>query len=347
MWARFTPNLRRIITAAVASAGRAGAEEVTPEHLLAAMMSDRTSPAAFMLENAGIPATTLLDQIKTTETSPPLPFAVRLSEHSLCLLKAASLEADRLRLRHIGSEHVLLALTQNTETPAAQSLANVAFTRDRALQSLRAWQKTDASRLPANMSPPPRMSEAFHPVAWTSQMLRRFWGVFVGKSLGHPGFVTDPYPLYRKLRERQPIRRDPLAPVWVIMTYTDAINMLRDPRLNKDPFRGERLPRNARAASGSHHGRRPRVAGNDLDALPRPAAAYPRALHLHQGVHPAPFGIAPRANRGDHQSPARRRAGKRPDGLIERFRGPSAGHGHRRASRLSFRGLSPDQKMVR
>src|SRR6185437_5935657 len=149
MWVRFTPNLRRIVNAAVTSAGRACDQEVTPEHLLAAIMNDRTSPAASMLENAGIPTTTLPDPFKTSETSPSLPFAARLSEHSLCLLKAASLEADRLRLRHIGSEHVLLALTQNTETPAAQPLAAAGFTHDRALESLRAWQKTSAARLPA------------------------------------------------------------------------------------------------------------------------------------------------------------------------------------------------------
>ncbi len=247
MWARFTPNLRHIITSATASAGRAGAEEVTPEHLLAAMLNDRTSPATVILENAGLTTIKLIDQIQTRQVAPQLPFAARLSERSLSLLNMAATEADRLRVRHIGSEHVALALTQTNGTRAATALATAGFTQDRALASLRAWQKTAASRLTANLSPPPRMSEAFHPVAWTRQMLRRAWGVFIGKSLGHPKFVTNPYPLYRKLRESQPIRRDPLAPVWVITTYADTLNMLRDPRFNKDPFRGERLPREMRA----------------------------------------------------------------------------------------------------
>jgi cytochrome P450 len=72
------------------------------------------------------------------------------------------------------------------------------------------------------------------------------WQIFIGKSLGHPRFVTDPYPLYRKLREREPIRRDPIAPVWVITTYAQTQAMLRDPRFHKDPFARERLPREMR-----------------------------------------------------------------------------------------------------
>jgi cytochrome P450 len=48
------------------------------------------------------------------------------------------------------------------------------------------------------------------------------------------------------LREREPVRRDPLAPVWIVMRYDDTFFMLRDPRFKKDPFAAIRLPPDAR-----------------------------------------------------------------------------------------------------
>jgi cytochrome P450 len=76
------------------------------------------------------------------------------------------------------------------------------------------------------------------------------WRIFVNKSVAHPGFVRNPYPLYRKLRQTHPVRRDPIAPVWVITSYADTFAMLRDPRFRKDPFAQERLPRGARQQLG-------------------------------------------------------------------------------------------------
>jgi pimeloyl-[acyl-carrier protein] synthase len=68
------------------------------------------------------------------------------------------------------------------------------------------------------------------------------WDIFVRKSLGHPGYVSNPYPLYRWLRTHHSVRKDPLAPVWVLTRYDDVAMMLRDPRFRKDPFASERLP---------------------------------------------------------------------------------------------------------
>jgi len=87
------------------------------------------------------------------------------------------------------------------------------------------------------------------------QKLLRFpavaWKIYVRKSLGHPGFVSDPYRLYRWLREREPVRKDPLAPVWVLTRYDDVAATLRDGRFRKDPFAAERLRREAREQLGA------------------------------------------------------------------------------------------------
>lgn len=46
-------------------------------------------------------------------------------------------------------------------------------------------------------------------------------------------FISDPYPLYARLREHAPVY--PLAPqTWLVTRYHDADQILRDPRLGKD-----------------------------------------------------------------------------------------------------------------
>jgi len=77
------------------------------------------------------------------------------------------------------------------------------------------------------------------------------WKVYGRKSLGHPGFVRNPYPLYRWLREREPVRLDPLAPVWILTRFDDVATMLRDPRFKKDTFAAERLPKLVREQLGA------------------------------------------------------------------------------------------------
>lgn len=44
---------------------------------------------------------------------------------------------------------------------------------------------------------------------------------------------ADPYPLYRRLRERDPLHATPFG-VWLVTRYDDATALLRDPRLSSD-----------------------------------------------------------------------------------------------------------------
>ena len=43
------------------------------------------------------------------------------------------------------------------------------------------------------------------------------------------GVAIDPYAVYRRLRERDPIHRMKLVDAWVLTRYEDADAMLRDP----------------------------------------------------------------------------------------------------------------------
>jgi cytochrome P450 len=49
-----------------------------------------------------------------------------------------------------------------------------------------------------------------------------------------PEFRADPYPLYRKLRELDPIHRSP-AGAWILTRHADATAVLRDPRFSSNP----------------------------------------------------------------------------------------------------------------
>jgi cytochrome P450 len=49
-----------------------------------------------------------------------------------------------------------------------------------------------------------------------------------------PEFRPDPYPLYRKLRELDPVHRSPAGP-WILTRHADATEVLRDPRFSSNP----------------------------------------------------------------------------------------------------------------
>ncbi|MFI9611960.1 cytochrome P450 [Streptomyces sp. NPDC052023] len=52
-----------------------------------------------------------------------------------------------------------------------------------------------------------------------------------------PAFVTDPFPLYRQLREDGPVRRAVIAgglDAWLVTRYDDGLAALSDPRLSSD-----------------------------------------------------------------------------------------------------------------
>lgn len=56
-----------------------------------------------------------------------------------------------------------------------------------------------------------------------------------------PAFRQNPYPFYRKLRERDPVHRHPLG-FWLVTRYVDALTVWSDPRFAHPPY-GEKLAR--------------------------------------------------------------------------------------------------------
>lgn len=50
----------------------------------------------------------------------------------------------------------------------------------------------------------------------------------------HPSVLADPYPLYCRLREEQPVHWEDRLGVWVVSRHADVSEMLRDPRWSSD-----------------------------------------------------------------------------------------------------------------
>ena len=109
-----------------------------------------------------------------------------------------------------------------------------------------------------------------------------------------PAFVEDPYPIYRALRDEDPVHRSPMG-MWVLTRYADVDAALADPRLGNAPARHAVV-----------HGRNRHryvaadVASNILPFLDAPRHAGPRrlisrAFGAHLKRHPPDIdGIARR-----------------------------------------------------
>ena len=50
-----------------------------------------------------------------------------------------------------------------------------------------------------------------------------------------PEFHADPYPFYRRLREKEPVHQSPMG-FWVLTRYEDCVAVLRDPRFGREEF---------------------------------------------------------------------------------------------------------------
>jgi cytochrome P450 len=246
LWMRFAPPLRRAVAAATEESAARGCDEVAVEHLLLAICRDPSSVACYVFQQAGLERESVLEMLEfnAPKGTFQLQRAKRLSSAALHLIDIAAGESDRLSHRNISAAHVALALTLTNHNVASNRLNQQGFTHEKAELAVRQWL-ADGSRLR-------RVDRSESGEGLTSRLprpIRRMlllptlgWKIFVGKSLGHPGFSSNPYPLYRWLRTNAPVRKDPIAPVWVVTRYADVATVLKDPRFNKDPFATVRLP---------------------------------------------------------------------------------------------------------
>jgi hypothetical protein len=242
MWTRFSPRLQQAITNSLRLAGERGCPAAGVAHLLIAVARDEQCGGAIIMLRCGIKLNSLIEQTLSLSAAKPPLRASQFDEKLLLVLESSR----RLNDDHAGTEHFIATLANYPELPAGKLLVAEGMTHAAAVAAIKS--------LPSAGLPPRQrgLAQRIDHLPFGRQVLRLVrlplmpWRIYVRRSLAHPKFRTDPYRLYRWLREREPVRRDPLAPVWILTRYDDIAAFLKDDRYLKDPFITERLPREAR-----------------------------------------------------------------------------------------------------
>jgi ATP-dependent Clp protease ATP-binding subunit ClpA len=112
MWRQLTEQGRRALFAAQEEADRRGENRVQPEHLLLGVLRDENSGARRLLEEMGTSPDEIAEETRRLLVPGPgrdgAP--LRLDARSAQALKLAQSEAERVRAKFVGPEHLLLGL---------------------------------------------------------------------------------------------------------------------------------------------------------------------------------------------------------------------------------------------
>jgi len=155
---RFTRRAREAVRDSRAQARERGHYEAGAEHLLLALCEQPRALAAQVLRTAGL-TRFAVEQLAVAgagqpaagagEHSTPVAGEVGFTPGAVEVLRQAGTEADNLGHRGIGTEHLLLALFQDAESPAASTLAAFGMTHEDTtakIQRARAAASARASR---------------------------------------------------------------------------------------------------------------------------------------------------------------------------------------------------------
>jgi ATP-dependent Clp protease ATP-binding subunit ClpA len=132
----FTKRVRRAVAAARADARRRGYAAVAPDQLALSLLEDETTLAHAVLQSADVNVLSLrthlnsrLSQVKLGAVAPE---RIPLAPAAKRVLKRSVEESSVLRHAHVGSEHVLLALVNDTADATAALFAAHGLTPQRA-----------------------------------------------------------------------------------------------------------------------------------------------------------------------------------------------------------------------
>jgi ATP-dependent Clp protease ATP-binding subunit ClpB len=143
-WDKFTVKAQEAIQRANELASEHGNPELTPLHLLAALVEDKEGIVAPVLEKIGIgPQAVLSDLYKEIERLPKVSGSGGAQQPAMSsqvnqLLEKSFKEADTFKDEYVSTEHMLLALTDLKRDPAQALLARHGATHDAILKALTA-----------------------------------------------------------------------------------------------------------------------------------------------------------------------------------------------------------------
>ncbi|HKF89882.1 MAG TPA: ATP-dependent chaperone ClpB [Acidimicrobiia bacterium] len=138
---RFTRKTGEALQAAQALAREQNHSQVTPEHLLAALVSQPEGVVLPVLERVGVPAKTVRDRVDEALQNLPKVYGqtaqqAQLSQDAYRILEAADQERTGLDDDYLSTEHVLLAMTEVTGG-VGDLLRGLGVTHDAVLAALK------------------------------------------------------------------------------------------------------------------------------------------------------------------------------------------------------------------
>jgi ATP-dependent Clp protease ATP-binding subunit ClpB len=139
---RFTNKSREALSAAQELAANRGHQVVGPKHLLAAMLDQEEGLTGRFIEHAGIEAAVLMQGVEKLLSQIPrvsgYEGTLQMSSSLARVLSKAEQEAKQLKDEYVSVEHLLLALTEESEDDLKKLLTQVGLDRNRLLSSLKA-----------------------------------------------------------------------------------------------------------------------------------------------------------------------------------------------------------------
>jgi ATP-dependent Clp protease ATP-binding subunit ClpB len=137
---RLTIKTRQALEGAHQQAVARNHQQIEPAHVLFALLSDPEGVVYPLLHTLGLQPKTIRDRTDEALERIPKVFAQgvepRFSPAATRLLTTAGTEAESLTDEYVSTEHLLLAMLAEGETPAARVLLDAGVTRDGVLQAL-------------------------------------------------------------------------------------------------------------------------------------------------------------------------------------------------------------------
>jgi ATP-dependent Clp protease ATP-binding subunit ClpC len=151
MFERYTEGARRVLFYARFEASQRGESTITAELTLLGLVRERKGISDRILRSVNVSYEQLARELETGKsphehipTSVEIPF----SQDAKDVLQLAAVEADDLKHRDIGTEHLLLALLRKDETRAAAILRRHGLTLEGAREQLARIMSTPAELPP-------------------------------------------------------------------------------------------------------------------------------------------------------------------------------------------------------
>src|SRR5438270_1544339 len=135
---RLTEKTQEAIQQAQALAQEAQQQEITPEHLLLALLQQQDGTVPPILRQAGVDPDRIVSEVQAQLGRLPKVYGAEsyVGQRLRRLLDAASTEMERLKDEYLSTEHLLLAIVDDASGEGARILQRNGVTRDKVLQAL-------------------------------------------------------------------------------------------------------------------------------------------------------------------------------------------------------------------